>query len=168
MRDVEVDLGRTLEAVLSERADAVAAAGATVTHGPLPVVTGDPTLLRLVLSNVVGNAVKFRRPDVAPHVHVAARDTGDAWEISVTDNGIGIDPQYAERVFTIFQRLHPKEDYPGTGIGLALVQRVVEYHGGRAWVEAAPAGGTIVAWTLPRRRPARRTPAGPGAQEIVG
>ena len=105
-------------------------------------MTGDPTLLRLVLTNVVGNALKFRRPDVPPHVHVSARETGEGWAVAVTDNGIGIDPRYAERVFTIFQRLHSKEDYAGTGIGLALVQRVVEHHGGRVWVEPAPDGGT--------------------------
>lgn len=168
VRDVPVDLSETLDSVLAERAETIAAAEATVTRGALPTVTGDPTLLRLVLTNLVGNAVKFRRTDVPPHVHVSAHDTGDAWQVSVTDNGIGIDPKYAERVFTIFQRLHAKEEYPGTGIGLALVQRVVEYHGGRAWVEAAPAGGTIVAFTLPHRRSARRKQNSADVQKSVG
>jgi len=168
VRDVEVDLQQTLDAVLAESADTIADAGATVTHGRLPVVTGDPTLLRLVLTNVVGNALKFRRPDVPPHVHVSARETGEGWAVAVTDNGIGIDPRYAERVFTIFQRLHSKEDYAGTGIGLALVQRVVEHHGGRVWVEPAPDGGTTVAWTLPHRRHLRRRNAGAGPPSDVG
>ncbi|QAY70618.1 sensor histidine kinase [Xylanimonas protaetiae] len=156
VRDVAVDLEQVLTEVLGELAERVDAADATVTHDPLPTVQGDPTLLRLVLANVVGNALKFRRADVPARVHVGTRDTGDAWHLSVTDNGIGIDPRYADRVFVIFQRLHPKEVYPGTGIGLALVQRIVEYHGGRAWVAPAADGGTTVAWTLPHRRVRRR------------
>ncbi|MCL1870194.1 MAG: ATP-binding protein [Promicromonosporaceae bacterium] len=156
VRDVEVDLEHLLADVVAERAERIAETRGAVTHDPLPVVSGDPTLLRLVVSNVVGNALKFRRPDVPPRVHVSARDTGTAWEIAVADNGIGIDPQFADRVFVIFQRLHPKEVYPGTGIGLALVQRVVEYHGGRAWVGPSPDGGTTVTWTLPHRKAVRR------------
>jgi signal transduction histidine kinase len=151
LRPVDVDLNRILAEAVADLGERMVAAGARVTHDPLPVVQGDPTLLRLVLTNVVGNALKFRRPDVPPRVHVAARDTGTAWHLAVTDNGIGIDPQYADRVFVIFQRLHAKDVYPGTGIGLALVQRIVEYHGGRVWVEPAPGGGTTVAWTLPHR-----------------
>ncbi|ACZ30295.1 histidine kinase [Xylanimonas cellulosilytica DSM 15894] len=168
VREETVDLDAVLDEVLAELADRVAAADATVTHDRLPVVQGDPTLLRLVLTNVVGNACKFRRPDVPARIHVGARDTGDAWHLSVTDNGIGIDPQYADRVFVIFQRLHAKEVYPGTGIGLALVQRIVEYHGGRAWVAPAPDGGTTVAWTLPHRRGPRRPASGSRPAEGIG
>ena len=162
VREVDVNLDALLREVLADLAERIAAAEATVTHDELPVVKGDPTLLRLVLTNVVGNALKFRKPDVPARVHIGARDTGAAWHMSVTDNGIGIDPQYSERVFVIFQRLHPKEVYPGTGIGLALVQRIVEYHGGRAWVAPAPYGtGTTVAWTQPPPPPLRRPGADP-------
>lgn len=166
----DVDLERVLAQVLHDLEGRMVEAGAVVTHDPLPVVRGEPALIAMLVSNVVGNGLKFRDPQRTPRVHLAARwvggdvaegagasgaDTGDgaqdagAWQISCTDNGIGIDPQYAERVFVIFQRLHPKEVYSGTGIGLALVKRVVEHHGGRVWLEPAPGGGTTVTWTLP-------------------
>jgi signal transduction histidine kinase len=163
----DVDLEAVLRQVLHDLDARVSETGATVTHDPLPSVRGERGLLAMLLANVVGNALKFRDPDRAPRVHLSAHRVpapGDAeagggsglrdwWELSCTDNGIGIDPQYAERVFVIFQRLHPKEVYTGTGIGLALVKRVVEHHGGRVWVEPATRAdvraGTAVRWTLP-------------------
>ncbi len=144
----EVRLEAVLEQVLHDLGERIAESGAEVTHDPLPVVRGERALLAMLLMNVVGNALKFRHPERPPRVHLSARRDGDAWEVACTDNGIGIDPQYAERVFVIFQRLHPKEVYSGTGIGLALVKRVVEHHGGRVWVEPADSGGTTVRWTL--------------------
>ncbi|MEN5073793.1 ATP-binding protein [Isoptericola cucumis] len=179
----DVDLERVLAQVLHDLEERVLEAGARVTHDPLPVVRGEPALIAMLVTNVVGNGLKFRDPQREPHLHLSARWVGDAeadragggrdnlgnldgtegpgaWEISCTDNGIGIDPQYAERVFVIFQRLHPKEVYSGTGIGLALVKRVVEHHGGRVWLEPAPGGGTTVRWTLP--------PAGAGPDEATG
>ncbi|MEL7976199.1 ATP-binding protein [Isoptericola sp. F-RaC21] len=150
----DVDLERVLEQVRHDQEGRIAEAGAEVTHDPLPVVHGERALLTMLLANVVGNAVKFRDPARPPHVHLSARRVTTpepGWELSCTDNGIGIDPQYAERVFVIFQRLHPKDVYSGTGIGLALVKRVVEHHGGRVWLEPAPGGGTSVRWTLPDR-----------------
>ncbi|MFC7879597.1 ATP-binding protein [Isoptericola sp. NPDC057391] len=150
----DVDLERALEQVRHDQEGRIVEAGAEITHDPLPVVRGEKALLTMLLANVVGNAVKFRDPARPPRVHLSARRvTGPepGWELSCTDNGIGIDPQYAERVFVIFQRLHPKDVYSGTGIGLALVKRVVEHHGGRVWLEPAPGGGTSVRWTLPDR-----------------
>ncbi|MCZ2261947.1 HAMP domain-containing protein [Isoptericola sp. QY 916] len=150
----DVDLERALEQVRHDQERRIVEAGAEVTHDPLPVVRGEKALLTMLLANVVGNAVKFRDPGRPPRVHVSARRVEGpepGWELSCTDNGIGIDPQYAERVFVIFQRLHPKDVYSGTGIGLALVKRVVEHHGGRVWLEPAPGGGTSVRWTLPDR-----------------
>ncbi|MCB7137765.1 sensor histidine kinase [Cellulosimicrobium marinum] len=144
---VDVDLESTLETVLSDLSEALAAAGATVTHDPLPTVVGEQALLQQLLANLVGNAVKFRSPDRAPVVHVGVLAHDTHWEISVADNGIGIDPQYAERVFVIFQRLHAKDVYEGTGIGLALCKRIVEYHGGRIWIDPRE-GGTTVRFTL--------------------
>lgn len=150
----DVDLERALEQVRHDQEGRIVEAGAEVTHDPLPVVRGERALLTMLLANVVGNAVKFRDPARPPRVHLSARRVTQpepGWELSCTDNGIGIDPQYAERVFVIFQRLHPKDVYSGTGIGLALVKRVVEHHGGTVWLEPAAGGGTSVRWTLPDR-----------------
>jgi len=147
---VDVDLEHELEGVLQDLSVTVAETGATVTHDPLPVVVGERALLHQLLANLVGNALKFRDPGRAPVVHVGvlARDTH--WELSVEDNGIGIDAQYADRVFVIFQRLHAKDVYEGTGIGLALCKRIVEYHGGRIWIEPRE-GGTTIRFTLAHR-----------------
>jgi len=150
----DVDLERALEQVRHDQEGRIVEAGAEITHDPLPVVRGEKALLTMLLANVVGNAVKFRDPSRPPRVHLSARRVSapePGWELSCTDNGIGIDPQYADRVFVIFQRLHPKDVYSGTGIGLALVKRVVEHHGGRVWLEPAASGGTSVRWTLPDR-----------------
>jgi signal transduction histidine kinase len=151
----DVDLEDVLAQVLRDLSVRIAESHAQVTHDPLPAVSGERPLLAMLLANLVGNGLKFRHPDRPPHVHLSARPVGGAWELSCTDNGIGIDPKYAERVFVIFQRLHPKDVYSGTGIGLALVKRVVEHHGGRVWVEPAPDGGTTVRWTLPAVAAAR-------------
>ncbi|WP_418277232.1 sensor histidine kinase [Isoptericola jiangsuensis] len=148
-----VDLQGVLDRVLGDLSERITERGAEVTHDRMPVVVGDRALLAMLLTNVVGNALKFAHPDRPPRVHVSAVRTqgrvGEEWEISCADNGIGIDPQYAERVFVIFQRLHPKEVYTGTGIGLALVKRVVEHHGGRVWIDPGATQGTTVRWTLP-------------------
>jgi signal transduction histidine kinase len=131
---------------------AIEEAGATVTSDPLPAVRGEGPLLVALFQNLIGNAVKFRRPDVAPEVHISVAPTDDGLhEITVRDNGIGIAPDYAERVFVIFQRLHPKERYEGTGIGLALCRKIVEHHGGtiRADTDAGGAPGTTIRLTLP-------------------
>ncbi len=129
-------------------ADAIDRTDATVTHDPLPTVVGETTLLTTVLQNLVGNAVKFHG-DAPPKVHVGARRDGEFWEFAVTDNGIGIDPAYAEKIFVIFQRLHARDAYPGTGIGLALCRKIVEYHGGRIWLDQTGDTGTTFRFTLP-------------------
>jgi hypothetical protein len=124
--------------------------------GDLPVVRGDAVLLRQLLLNLFGNGLKFHREGVAPVVRVDARQVGENWEFAVTDNGIGIEPEYAEKIFVIFQRLHGRDVYAGTGIGLALVKKIVEFHGGRVWLDTAPAAGpgTVVRFTLPLDRDA--------------
>jgi len=124
--------------------------GAVVTADPLPEVLGHAGFITQLLQNLVGNAVKFRRPDVPPRVHLSAERVGEEWELRCSDNGIGIEPRHAERVFAIFQRLHAKDAYSGTGIGLAMCKRIVEHHGGRIWIrEQDPSEGTTVCWTLP-------------------
>jgi len=129
---------------------AIGESHAVVTHDQLPTVLGDESQLIQLFQNLVGNAIKFRSDD-APIIHVGAEETKDGWVFSVRDNGIGIDMKYAERIFTVFQRLHAREDYPGTGIGLAVVKKIVERHGGRMWVESAPAQGSTFYFTLPKR-----------------
>jgi signal transduction histidine kinase len=143
-----VDLEKAFGVVLSDLEEKITTTGATVTHDPLPTVRGEKGLLQQLFVNLVGNAIKFRDPERPPVVHVAVRALDSAWEFAVADNGIGIDAQYAERVFVIFQRLHPKDVYEGTGIGLALGKRIVEYHGGRIWIEPTVGGGTTVRFTI--------------------
>jgi signal transduction histidine kinase len=129
---------------------AIEETGALLTHDPLPTVMGDATQLGQVFQNLLGNALKFRSRAV-PRVHVMAERRGTEWIFSVRDNGIGIDGQYAERIFNVFQRLHPQAEYPGTGVGLAICKRIVEGHGGRIWVASVPGAGATFCFTLPTR-----------------
>jgi PAS domain S-box-containing protein len=145
-----VDLDALLGRVLSSLGPAMEEAGATVTHDPLPVVVGDPGQLGQLLQNLVANAVKFRG-DEPPRVHVSAERGDGHWTFTVRDNGIGIDPEYADRIFVIFQRLHTRNEYPGTGIGLAICKKIVERHGGRIWFDSVPGEGTTFRFTIPDR-----------------
>jgi PAS domain S-box-containing protein len=135
------------QAVANLRAS-VAEHQAEVTRDPLPAVRGDGTQLAQLLQNLIGNAIKFKG-DRTPRVHVSAKLEQQHWVFTVRDNGIGIEPRYFERIFAIFQRLHSREEYPGTGIGLAICKRIVERHGGRIWVESEPGAGTAFNFTLP-------------------
>ena len=154
--NTDVDLERCLEQALRNLDTRIADAGARVTHDPLPTVPGEAPLLTLLLQNIVGNGVKFHGAE-PPRVHVSAHRTGEQWEFCCADNGIGIEQQYADRIFVIFQRLHPREEYEGTGIGLAMCKKIVEYHGGQIWLDAATTRGTTFRWTLPAHRPADLT-----------
>ena len=124
-------------------------AGAVITRDPLPTVMADPIQLEQVFVNLVSNAIKFRRPDVPLRVHVGIRREDDLWEFSVVDNGIGIEEQYFDQLFVIFKRLHTRDAYPGTGIGLPIVERIVDRHGGRVRVESVPGEGSTFFFTLP-------------------
>ncbi|UZN04926.1 sensor histidine kinase [Cellulomonas sp. S1-8] len=146
---VDVDLAAALAVAQDQLSERIEDAGAVVTHDDLPVVQGEEPLLVQLFQNLIGNAVKFRDPDRPPRVHVSARRVADSWELECRDNGIGIDPQYVERVFVIFQRLHAKDAYEGTGIGLSLCKKIVEYHGGRIWIPETDGDGTSIRWTLP-------------------
>ncbi|MGZ8898243.1 MAG: sensor histidine kinase [Halobacteriota archaeon] len=122
---------------------------AVITHDELPTVLGDEAQLIQLFQNLLGNAIKFRSEDT-PMIHVGVEETNDDWVFSVRDNGIGIDMKHAERIFVVFQRLHAREEYAGTGIGLAVVKKMVERHGGHIWVESEPANGSTFYFTLPK------------------
>ena len=148
-----VDCTALVDSVIGDLAAQTSEAHATVTRGPdLPSVLVDPSQLRQVFQNLVANALKFHAPDRAPRVHVKAEKSGTDWVFAIEDNGIGIEPQYAERIFQLFQRLHSQAEYPGTGIGLAICKKIIERHGGRIWLESKPGEGTTFFFTIPVER----------------
>ena len=141
-----------LDKALASLRAAQEASGAEVTHDEMPEVLADGAQLTQLFQNLVGNAMKFRGEDT-PRIHVGVEERDKAWVFTVRDNGIGLDPQYAERIFMMFQRLHNKTEYPGTGIGLAICKKIVERHGGHIWVESKPDEGATFGFTLPRGEP---------------
>ncbi|WP_030436434.1 sensor histidine kinase [Actinoplanes subtropicus] len=144
----EVDLGRVLADVSSQLEDRFDGE-AEVSWSDLPTVEGEEPLITTLFVNLIGNSLKFRRPGVPPVVRVTARREEDEWVINVRDNGIGIEAEFADKVFVIFQRLHARDAYEGTGIGLAIVKKIVEYHGGRIWLDLDVEEGTSINFTLP-------------------
>ena len=144
----EVDCGAVVEGVLSSLAADLDAAGASVRVGELPMLCAHPAALAQLFQNLIGNAIKFRG-EQPPEIVIAARAAADEWQFTVADNGIGIDPEYAERVFEFGRRLHNEDEFPGTGIGLTVCKTVVERHGGRIWLEPRPDGGSRFHFTLP-------------------
>jgi signal transduction histidine kinase len=145
----EVDLNKVVLDASGQFDTLRAQTGAEITFENLPCVLGEEPLLGALFANLVGNAIKFRHPDRTPTVHLAAKLVGNEYEISCEDNGIGIAPEFVDKVFVIFQRLHAKETYPGTGIGLAIAKKIVEYHGGRIWIDTEHREGTLFRFTLP-------------------
>ena len=154
-------LGRSFESTAVERSLnnalanlqlAIQESQAQITHDPLPTLMADTLQLTQLLQNLIGNAIKFRgaRP---LHIHLGAKKIEQAWQFSVSDNGIGIDPKYFERIFLVFQRLHTRREYPGTGIGLALCKKIIERHSGEIWVESQPGLGSTFYFTIPERQP---------------
>ena len=145
-----VDCETLLDRVISHLQLLIEENGATVTHDQLPMVIGDGDQLARVFQNLINNALKFRK-DCPPYIHVSVESNNNEWHFSVSDNGIGIDPQYADRIFVIFQRLHSNAEYPGTGIGLAICKKIVERHAGRIWVRSEQGEGATFIFTIPKQ-----------------
>ena len=148
----QMELSTALDNALFNLKVAIEENNAEIMHDELPVAEVDSTQIVQLLQNLIGNALKFKRKDVTPKIHIGVVDKKSHWQISIKDNGIGIDPQFSERVFGIFQRLQTREDYPGTGIGLAVCKKIVERHGGRIWVESVLNEGATFYFTLPKNR----------------
>lgn len=146
----EVDCGSIFDEVLNNLGTLIHENEAQVTHGELPKLTGEQSLFLQLFQNLIGNAIKYRG-SVPPKVHVEAKRQTDGWIFSVQDNGIGLEPEYAERIFVIFQRLHGKHEYSGTGIGLAICKKIVERHAGRIWVESELGSGATFYFTIPHQ-----------------
>jgi light-regulated signal transduction histidine kinase (bacteriophytochrome) len=137
-----------LQSVLQNLKVAAHENGATIDHEPMPEVVADPVQLAQVFQNLIGNAIKFHGTE-PPRIHVGAQRNGRDWTFSVRDNGIGVDPKYFDRIFQIFQRLHTRKEYSGTGMGLAICKKIVERHGGHIWIESASGNGSTFFFTLP-------------------
>lgn len=140
--------GQALDRALHNLSVAIQESGAVVTQGPLPTLPADAAQLSSLFQNLISNAIKFRGPR-PPRIHVGATREGDVWTFTVSDNGIGIESRYFARIFGVFQRLHTRREYAGTGIGLAICRKIVERHGGRIWLDSVPGSGTTFSFTLP-------------------
>jgi hypothetical protein len=144
-----VDTTAAVARAISSLDQRITETGARIDYDRLPVVPGDPTLLSALFQNLIANSVKYHDPDVRPRVQISAYQDRNVWLFTIKDNGIGIDPQYAERIFTIFQRLHLRDQYGGTGIGLALCRKIVEFHRGKIWLAESPGPGATFQFTIP-------------------
>ncbi|MDP4507328.1 sensor histidine kinase [Nonomuraea turcica] len=143
------DSGEALNQALENLSATLEDTETTVTRDDLPKVKGNRLQLTQLFQNLIENAIKFRS-EAPPRIHIGVKRSGDMWEFSCSDNGIGVESKYADRIFLIFQRLHPRDVYPGTGIGLALCRKIVEYHGGQMWLDKSAEGqGATFRWTLP-------------------
>jgi PAS domain S-box-containing protein len=158
-RPSSIALDEALEVAIAQLSQSIAESGAAVTHDPMPTVRVDHGRMVQLFQNLVGNALKYRKPDQPPNVHIGAGKKGADWVISVRDNGIGFDPKFASFIFEPFKRLHTAQEYPGTGMGLAICQRIVEAQGGRIWAESKPGEGTTFFFTLPVEGQAPRKPS---------
>jgi two-component system, sensor histidine kinase and response regulator len=145
-----VDCNQVLSAVLAKFEDVIAKTAAQVDHEPLPTFRTSPTLMHVMFQNLIGNALKFQDGSRAPEISIRSEGRDGVWQFSVEDNGIGISPDFHDKIFTIFQRLHSKKDYPGTGIGLSTCKKFVELCGGAIWFESTPGQGTRFFFTLPQ------------------
>jgi two-component system sensor histidine kinase/response regulator len=150
----KIDCNQIVQDVLGELEAVIAQKKARVVYDPLPTLEGCSTLIRVLFQNLIGNALKFQDGTNPPEVKIQAEPKNGEWQFSIHDNGIGIDPAFNDRVFTIFQRIHRKEEYPGTGIGLSTCKKFVEFCGGKIWFESALGTGSVFSFTVPEHREA--------------
>src|SRR5215217_1333003 len=148
----QVDCNKTLQEVLADLGAAINQAKAEIQHHPLPVVSGYPTELKQLFQNLIINAVKFQKKGVSPEIKISVQKTKDSWQFEFKDNGIGIEKQHSEKIFNIFQRLHTRAEYEGSGIGLSHCKKIVELHKGEIWVESTFGEGSTFNFTLPAGR----------------
>ncbi|MGZ7120297.1 MAG: sensor histidine kinase, partial [Methanobacterium sp.] len=144
-----VDVNEVLDTVFSNLKTNIDENNAEITVDNLPIVIADGSQLVQLFQNLIGNAIKFKKPDEPPKIHISAHKEDNEYLFSVSDNGIGMESQYAERIFVIFQRLHTIDEYKGTGVGLSIAKKIVERHGGRIWVESELGEGSTFYFTLP-------------------
>jgi light-regulated signal transduction histidine kinase (bacteriophytochrome) len=144
----EINLNEVVEEICLLHQSDIKETGARIEVSPLPVIHNYMAPVVQLLNNLLSNALKYRKPDIPPQISISARSVGDEWEIAVRDNGIGIEKEYLQKIFVIFQRLHQKDQYEGTGIGLAVVKKIAENLGGRVWVESVPGTGSTFYFTI--------------------
>jgi len=154
---VTVDCNAVMTELLLTLASAIQESGTVVTYAELPAVWADRTQVAQLFQNLIANAIKFRGTD-SPVVSVRAEKSDQQWQFSVSDNGIGIAPEYADNIFVVFQRLHARTEYPGNGIGLAICKKIVEHHGGKIWVESRTGSGSTFKFTMPSHGPDKTAP----------
>jgi light-regulated signal transduction histidine kinase (bacteriophytochrome) len=151
LRYESFSLSALLEEIKDDLAAAIQEKKAEIKAGPLPKIRADRTKMLQVLENLISNALKFSQPDTPPAIEINVTTEANQWVVTVSDNGIGFEPEFGEKIFIIFQRLHSVGTYPGTGIGLAICKRIVEAHGGRIWATSSPGAGSTFSFTVPRR-----------------
>lgn len=159
-RPSSYSLDQDFETALTQLQQRIEESKAVVTHDPLPEIQADQGQMVRLFQNLVANALKYRKPDVPPVIHISAQQQGSEWLITVEDNGIGFDPKHAKEIFSAFKRLHSQQEYEGTGVGLAICRRIVERHGGRIWAESQPGQGARFHFSLPiqGKAPPKYTP----------
>jgi light-regulated signal transduction histidine kinase (bacteriophytochrome) len=158
---VPTDMGLVLNKVLANLNSEIESSKAVVTHDPMPSIVADSAQMTQVFQYLIDNSIKFRS-EATPQIHVSAKEQDSEWVFSVSDNGMGIMPEFKERIFVLFQRLHGVE-FGGTGIGLPVCKKIVERHGGRIWVESVPGKGSTFYFAIPKEIPEEEPTAGPAA-----
>lgn len=146
----ETEFTNVLDQALTNLQASIQESGAVITHDPLPSISVDSLQMTQLFQNLIGNAIKFRN-SLPPAIHISAEQTADEWVFSISDNGIGIDPEYADRIFKVFQRLNTRDEYEGTGIGLSICKKIVQRHGGRIWLKSNNGSGSIFYFTIPMK-----------------